>query len=148
MAAGIGEAASIAGLFGLAGQTVQAASTLYRFVQAYKNVSIEIASTTEEIVRLENVLCHAQKLAADTPVSTLLSPDIVAALEKDIGLCRSDLQKWNEEVESLKHTQISHPRKVLNKLKIASDKGFFLLIRAGISKHLKAITAILGLLDW
>jgi hypothetical protein len=52
----IGEVASIAGIVGLAGQTLQAASSVYSLLKAYKRVHPRFLEIQEEISRLQEVL--------------------------------------------------------------------------------------------
>jgi hypothetical protein len=148
MAAGLGEAAGIAGLLSLAGQTLQAASTIYGFVHSYKSVSAEIASIAGETLRLQDLLVHVRKFVADIGVFNAPSPDIVARLRIEITTCQADLERWNAGIEALRDTHCSWPRKLLQRVKIASEKGFFSPIRLGISAHLENIGTILGLLTW
>ena len=148
MAAGLGEAASIAGLLSLAGQTLQAASTIYTFIHNYKGVSAEIDSVAGHVLRLQDLLVHVQKLMTNADLLNPPSPDMLARLRTGIATCQADLITWNGRIEALRNSQLSRPKKLLQKVKIASDHRFFSPIRSDISAHFQNLSTILGLLTW
>jgi hypothetical protein len=56
--AGIGEAATIAGLLSLASQAVQAATVLYTYLKTYENIHPRISDAAQELEHLH--LCLSE----------------------------------------------------------------------------------------
>lgn len=107
-----------------------------------------IASIATEILRLQDLLVHVQKFVADIGGLGGPSPTIIDKLRLEMTRCQVDLKRWSDEIRALREIHCSRSRKLLQKVKIASDKGFFSPISLGISAHCGNISTVLGLLTW
>ena len=121
---GLGEAASIAGIIGVAGQAISSASALYTFCKTYRHVEPDIEHTTNEVERLSTVLLQLERLVP-TLSAAACSPATIRAAEYQIGACKNDLADWSRTVDGLDLKNARVTKRMKEKLKIAADRGFF-----------------------
>jgi hypothetical protein len=145
MAAGLGEAASILGILGVAGQAIESASTLYTFCKAYKVVNSELERMIQDIESLFNLLVEIKRLL---PVlsATASSPEIINAAQRQIQTCNVDLASWVQKIDFLNLDTAKGPRAMYKKVKIVADKGYFAGIRTQLSSHREEITLLITVL--
>lgn len=145
MAAGIGEAASILGILGVAGQAIESASTLYTFCKAYKEVTSELERMLTDIESLISLLVEIKRLLPALSAASA-SPGILDAVQRQVQTCNADLATWTEKIDSLGLDTAMGPKPMLKKVKIAADKGYFAGIRAKLSSKREEITLLIALL--
>ncbi|KAH0538027.1 hypothetical protein FGG08_005339 [Glutinoglossum americanum] len=146
MAAGLGEAAGIAGIISLTGQTVKATSALYIFCKSYKDVNSEIAKTNQDLKDLRDVLYQCRRLAtgmADGAAPT----DTVDLLTQQITRCQADVKDWNQKFASLGLEESKGAARFLKRLRVAADRSYFSRIMDRISSHKEQIALSLGVLE-
>jgi chromosome segregation ATPase len=146
MAGGLGEAASIAGLISLAGQTIQATSKLYTFCQTYKNINARLEQTRIEIQGLRSILQQIETITSEATASTLVSSESLANMKARITDCRTDLENWTQKVDSFGLDEAQRAKRILTKIKLSVNKAFFAMIREQLCFHRTQIDLSLGLL--
>jgi hypothetical protein len=144
--AGLGEAASIAGIISLAGQTLQATSTLYTFCKTYRNIHIEFEQTSKELEGLRNILQQIERFATDDTSRISLPTDAVSGLQESLSECRKDIEMWAQKVELLGIADAKGAKRVLTKIKVSADKDYFKRPRERLCIHRAQIGLSLGLL--
>jgi hypothetical protein len=136
----IGEVASIAGIIGLAGQTLQAASSVYSLLKAYKRVHPRVLEIQEEISRLQEVLQAVARLKSLCPNSARSD---LASLDRSVLKCGPVLERLKIQMLPLEATSARFFMKLLKKVKVAADVEYFstishqiYLCRVDVSLHL------------
>jgi len=148
MAAGIGEAASIAGIISLAGQAVQAVTTITAFCNAYKNVHQDIVRASRDLEILRRVLLHVETTATFALLPSRCPQGLLSHLRDCISACRKDLHEWNDWSRKVNLDCAGRLEKIWKKLKIAADKSHFSKLSSGVSTHIEGITLCCQLLNW
>jgi septation ring formation regulator EzrA len=144
--AGLGEAASIAGLISLAGQTIQATSKLYTFFQTYKTIHTQFERTGQELESLEDVLRQIERVITNATVKGSTPIDVIVTLEARVKECRDDIEKWTKKVELLGLDGAKSTKRVITKLKVTADKAYFTRVREQLCFHRSQINLSLGVL--
>lgn len=143
--AGIGEAASIAGLIALAGSTLQSACNLYSFCKSYQSVQPKLQGVSEEIDRLKETLSQVQIVVshAATPLPSSFSN--ITALQNSICRCQTSL----EDIErKIKQGQIRGRFMFLRTAKLAANPDQFAAISRQLSSHREDLMIKLESLAW
>jgi hypothetical protein len=118
----VGEVASIARLISLAEQSVQAASSLYTFFKAYKNVHPKIHEVAQALNRLCTLLSNVWKTASRAEVQRSSTYPTLTALIIGIKDCYEFLDNTEKQLDPIK----TRPKdKIFTKLKIAAQKDYF-----------------------
>jgi hypothetical protein len=81
MAGGLGEAASIAGIIGVVGQTIQATTKLYTFCKVYRSIHKDFELVGEDVECLQYSLIQAERLLPFLCASDC-SASLIASLER------------------------------------------------------------------
>lgn len=139
----IGEVASITGIISLAGQTLQAASSVYNLLKAYKRVQPRVLDIQAEVARLIETLQSVTPLGvrSSNPAS-----DQLTNLQTSVLRCESILENLRKQLKPLEATSTGFFKKFLKKTKIAADMECFSIIsqqihqcRADVSLHLEVL---------
>jgi hypothetical protein len=138
----IGEAASIAGIIGLAGQAIQAASAVYNLLEAYRRVSSRVLEIQEEIASLQQILEGVATLGTQSSESATAQ---LTDLHTSVLKCQSVLEQLKMRLQPLKITSTGFKR-FFKKAKLAADTEYFSTIshqihlcRADVSLHLELL---------
>lgn len=142
---GIAEAASIVGIVGVAGQTIQSASALYSFCKTYRHVESDLGRISNDVERLNVILVQLERLLTNLSAAAHTETSIRAA-EYQIHACKNDLADWRQKIEGLGLKDAKAAKKIKEKLKIAADKGFFTSIHARICSHSEQLTLVVAIL--
>ncbi|KAL9112350.1 MAG: hypothetical protein Q9227_003468 [Pyrenula ochraceoflavens] len=119
---GVGEIASVAGIISLAGQSVQVASSLYSFIEAYKQIVPEAERLLDEIERLRKIISDIV-VVADAHLQTANSGgSLVQRLQDAISRCSRTM---SETELSLKEVSECSNGRRKNRIKAAAQKGYF-----------------------
>lgn len=145
----IGEVASIAGIVSLAGQTLQAASSVYNLLKAFKRVDPRVVEIEAEIARLKETLQDVTRLSARSPNS---ATGHLSNLHTSVLKCGPILESLKLQLQPLEATSNSFFRKLLKKAKIAADVEYFptlshqiQLCRADISLCLQLLQRLVSI---
>jgi hypothetical protein len=87
------------GFLNLAGQTVQASSGIYTFCKAYQRVHVDIDQTRKQVENLKTVLLQVERLILSFFATSPFSPETVSSLERQVFICRKDLEEWSDKIE-------------------------------------------------
>lgn len=115
-------ASSTAGLTGLARLFVQSASSLYAFCRNFPHVAAEVEAVIEEIKILQELLPAIQEVEQNGGTSSQ-ARSLIAKLTAEIASCSADLTTWSQNMEVLTMRNGEKVRNMVNKLKLAVDKG-------------------------
>lgn len=148
MAAGLGEAASIAGIISLAGQTLQAITTITAFCKAYKNVHTDIAKASTSLELLRRVLLQIETTATFSLVPSRCPPALISHLRDCVSKCREDLHVWIEWTKKVDFGNSGGLEKVWKRAKVAADRSQFSRLSDGVSGHIEHLTLSCQLLNW
>ena len=129
MMAGLGEAASFAGLISLAGQTLQATSALYTFYERYKTVDVQVEQIGKELRNLRNSLQQIELLATDESAKTSQPTDAAATLSHHILECRDEIESWNRKLDSINLCGAQGAKRFLRKMKVSANREYLTGIR-------------------
>lgn len=143
--AGIGEAATIAGLLSLAGQAVQAATVLYTYLKAYKNVHPRIADAAAELEHLHPCLSEIWKAASLAVSGAGPPPSSLALIFASLKRCHDCMSQIESGLDSVK---TKARKSLLKKLKVAAEKDYFLNISVQLSMRRQELLLILGTSSW
>lgn len=143
--AGLGEAASVAGLIALAGSTFQAVCNVYAFCKSYQSVQPKLQGVMEELGRLKETLSQVQRVASQAATPSSGSLNTIAVLQNNICECRASL----EDLEGLVQQSQRRGRGTLFRTaKVAANPDHFAAIYRQLSSHRENLTIKLGLLAW
>jgi hypothetical protein len=148
MAAGIGEAASIAGIINLAGQAVQAVTTIAAFCNAYKSVHQDITRASRDLEILRRVLLQVETTATFALLPSRCPQDLLSHLRDCISACRKDLHEWNDWSRKVDLDCAGGLERIWKKVKVAADKSHFSKLSNGVSTHIEGIILCCQLLNW
>lgn len=126
----LGEAASFAGIISIAGQAIQASSTLYTFVKTYKAVGPKLLEIAEEVVRLHKTLGAIESIVSRASASPGIA-DCCSRLQDKLAACHINIQKWRSRL-ALDLKGSSRAGRTLRKIKIAANRDFFGKLRSQI----------------
>ena len=115
----IGEVASIAGIIGLVGQTLQIASSVCNLLKAYKRVYPRALEIQEEIPQLQQGAASLNSPCLNSTRSDLVS------LHRSVLKCGPVLGKLKIQLLPLEATSAGFFRKLLKKVKVAADVEYF-----------------------
>jgi hypothetical protein len=139
----IGEVASIAGIIGLAGQTLQAACSVYNLLKAYKRVHPRVLEIQAEIARLKEAL---EAIARLTAGSSHPAVSELNNLRASVLKCGTVLENLRIHLQDVEVTSAGFFKKLLKKAKIAADVEYFSTIshqiqlcRADVSLDLQLV---------
>lgn len=142
---GVGEAASVAGLVALAGQTVEVAGKTYRLVRAYKNVSPQAEAVVSEVQTLSDRLRQIHRFGGD---ANIMAPELgidVSPLYNAVEQCRCGLDAVGAEMEKLRATGSGHGWK---KMKAVMMKDIFSGAQRQISSLKQDLMLQMDILKW
>lgn len=143
--AGIGEAATIAGLLNLAGQAVQVATGLYTYLKAYKDIHPRISDAAQELEQLHLCLSEIWKAASLAASGAGPPPSSLALIFASLKKCQDCMRQIESDLDSVK----TKARKIrLKKLKIAAEKDYFLNISVQLSIRRQELLLLLGTSSW
>ena len=148
MAGGLGEAASIAGLISLAGQTMQAITTIAAFCKAYNNVHTDIVKSATNLELLRRVLLQIEKTANFSLAPSRCPPALMSHLRDCVSACRQDMHSWLEWTKSIDISKAGRLEKIWKKIRVAADQNHFSRLSNGVSAHIENITLCFQLLNW
>ncbi|KAI1618293.1 hypothetical protein EDD36DRAFT_426064 [Exophiala viscosa] len=141
----VGEAASIAGLAALAGQAIQAASSLYSFIKAYKNIHPTIERVASILQALHTCLSDVRRIALHADdVHGHHHPE-VAEIFSSIKCCYDLFDQIEQRLDPIK----SRVRRTIGKkLKIAANAGYFPSIYQQLSMQHQRLSTLLITATW
>jgi hypothetical protein len=143
--AGIGEAATIAGLLSLAGQAVQAATVLYTYLKAYKDIHPRISDAAQELEHLHLCLSEIWKAASLAATGASASPSSLELIFTSLDKCYECMRQVEVDLDSVK----GKARKgLIKKLKIAAEKDYFLNITVQLSVRRQELLLLLSTSSW
>lgn len=141
--AGIGEAATIAGLISLAGQTVHAASTLYAFFKAYRSVYPRVQEIVSALDGLLNCLSNVRQAASTAEIvhgqGAII--DVFAAIKG----CYELLENIETQIDPIK---ASGKGNIVKKLKLAAQKDYFTTIYQQLLLRWQNLATSIGSAEW
>jgi hypothetical protein len=140
--AGVGEAASIAGLVSLAGQTVQAASTLYAFFKAYKSVHPKIQEVASALEGLLNCLSNVRRAASGAEIVYRQRKIDVFAGIKDCYELLNDIETQLDPIRANTKGCMG------KKLKIAVQKDYFTVIYQQLLLRWQNLATLVSSAEW
>ena len=147
MAAGLGEAASIAGIVSLAFQCLEAIAATLDFCKAYNEAQADVQRALNDLELLQQVLVDVETTAAKALVPSKCPASLVAFLHKCVACCRRDLISWVSSIKPLQLNYASGVPKVWKKIKIAADGKRFSSIATSAMMHTHRINTCLELID-
>ncbi|MCJ1264117.1 hypothetical protein MMC22_003988 [Lobaria immixta] len=127
--AGVGEAASIAGLITVAGQCLDLLSKLYTLVKAFQDVFPQARKLADELTLLRQCLSQIQNIASR---AVNIVPDLsepVTALFTTVSRCENTVCQIEQKIQTI------HPSKkklIWNRVKVAAARDFFTLLQAQV----------------
>jgi len=141
----VGEVASIAGLVGLAGQAVKAASSLYSFIKAYRNIHSTIEQVASILQALHTCLSDVRRIALHADAVHGHHHPEVAEIFSSVKSCYELFDEIEKRLEPIK-TRVR--RTMVKKLKIAADDGYFPSIYEQLSMHHQRLSTLLITATW
>ena len=126
----VGEVASIAGIISIAGQTLQASSALYTFIQTYKGVGPKLLEIAEEVTRLQKTLAAIRTIASRAAASLEIA-EYCSRLHDKLAACETNIQRWRDRL-ALGLESSSKAEGFFKKVKIATNRNFFGDLRSQI----------------
>ena len=143
--AGVGEAAGIAGLISLAGQSVQAASKLYAFFKAYESVHPKIQEVESALDGLLNCLGGICRVASSAKIVHGQQEAAVASVFASVRDCYELLNDIETQLDPIKASRKVSIRK---KLKTAAQKDFFIAIYQQLLLRWQNIATLVNSAEW
>jgi len=142
--AGLGEASAVTGLIGLAGQTIQSASFLYRFFKSYQSIHPQIAGIGIELDSLLSCLGQIQDAVSHATTVSVTSTNAQAELENSLRRCYATVSEIGQQLDPVKTVK----RSVIKKLKIAARDNYFPQLQHQLSIHREELAVLIGTLAW
>ncbi|KAH9207552.1 hypothetical protein DL95DRAFT_527831 [Leptodontidium sp. 2 PMI_412] len=141
-------ASGVAGLLGLAGLTVQSASTLYTFCRKIPRVAREVEAIIDEVQWLSETLEAIQQVASDREMQnpSATTAGVIAKLRDQVARCTTDLEAWNASMAALQMEDGKWAKNAVKKLKLAADSGRFSETMLKISSHRGQLGVLVKLL--
>lgn len=136
--AGVAEAASIAGVISLVGQAVQAASSLYTFLEIYRHLSSRLSDTLAQVSNLQETLEIAVQVLSKASAVTSSEAIILNKLRDTIRECQTDLEASKNALEKHDFRNVKGTTRRLANLKLTADKAFFTNLSTRLSAHKRA----------
>lgn len=146
MAAGIGEAASVIGILGLAGETIKASSKLYTFCKAYQSLDVQFEKISNELVGLENDIGRIEATVKIVADDASLREQFVN-LGITLTECRKCIEVWTKRIEDLDLESMKGRKAFVTKLKVVADRDYFPSIQREIRDFRGRINTALNLFD-
>jgi hypothetical protein len=146
--AAVGEAATIAGLLGLAGLAVQAAAKLYTYLVDYRSIHPRVADVIQELERLHPALSEISRAANLAASGAGSPPSSLTLIFTELRSCHECINKINFDLDKVKDKTRDAPQRFLEKLKLAADKDRFLKISSRLSMCRQELMLLLGTSSW
>lgn len=135
-------AASVAGLISLAGLTAQAVGTLYTFCHNYKHASDNVRDLFDDLNGLQTILQQLQIF----PPSSAFQAGTVQLLERQLNLCKVDVERWQEHADKVDPGPPKGIRNFKRTSKAALQQTHINDLRAKISAHRGQLGLLLEML--
>lgn len=139
----LGEVASIASIITIAGQAIQASSSLYTFVKTYNAVRPKLLEIAEEVTRLQKTLSAIESIASRATASPEIA-ECCSRLRDKLAACQNNIQEWRNRL-ALALKGSSKVAKIFRKVKIAADRGFFGELRSQMVQTREELTLELSI---
>ena len=146
MATGIGEAASIAGIISLAGQTIQATSKLYNFVKRYQTIDSKFEQTENHIKGLRSILQQLERITSNVDAIALIPAVAITVVRARLSDCYNDMKQYSWKVELLELDEAKGVGRVLRKIKLSADNNIFKEIGKMLANHKAQIILCVAML--
>ncbi|KIV86031.1 hypothetical protein PV11_01672 [Exophiala sideris] len=141
----VGEIASIAGLVGLAGQAVKAASSLYSFIKAYRNIHPMVEQVASILQALHTCLSGVRRTALHADAVHGHHYAEVAEIFASVKSCYELFDQIEKQLDPIKSRVL---RTIGKKLKVAADDGYFPLIYQQLSVQHQRLSTLLITATW
>ena len=141
----VGEVASVAGLVSLAGQAVLAASSLYSFIKAYKNVHPQIQEVASTLQALHICLSGVRRIALHANTVHGQHHPEVAEIFASVKSCTELFDQVETRLDPIKNRV---KRTICKKLKIAAEDGYFPSIYQQLTLHHQRLSTLLSTATW
>lgn len=141
----VGEVASVAGLVSLAGQAVVAASSLYSFIKAYKNVHPQIQEVALTLQALHICLSGVRRIALHANTVHGQQHPEVAEIFASVKSCSELFDQIETRLNPIRNRV---KRTICKKLKIAAEDGYFPSIYQQLSMHHQRLSTLLSTATW
>lgn len=143
--AGVGEAASIAGLITVAGQCLDLLLKLYTLVKAFQDAFPQARKLADELTLLRQCLSQIQNIAsrANNIVPDLSEP--VRALFTTVSRCENTVLQIEQKIQTI------HPSKkklIWNRVKVTAARDFFTLLQAQVLSEKQDLILRLDAFSW
>ena len=143
--AGLGEAASLAGLISLAGQAIQGVSKIYAFIKAYQTIAPKAQVVAKELELLKQALSQTQITASR---ATIVVPELRAPIEllhAAVSSCQTRLSQISRDNEVL---PLQKKTAVWKRIKVAALQDYFAAIHAQLSSEKESLLLRLSAFTW
>ena len=143
--AGLGEAAGVAGLIGLAGQCLEQLSKLHAFTKAFQNAAPEAMKITDELMLLRQCLNQVHGLASRAVSLEPDLPDSIRALSAAVSKCHKAILDIEQKIRSI------HPgekRVAWSKFKVAMSKDYYTRLYNQLSHEKQDLMLRLDAFSW
>jgi hypothetical protein len=141
----ITETATIAALFGLAGQVLQTAIVLYEYIKAYSNIHPRIRDAAKEFYHLYICLSEIWRAASYAVSGTGPPPPCLEAIHASLKRCYEYMRQIESYLDSVKKKTW---KSIVKSLKIAAEKDYFLQISLQLSFRRQELLLLLGTSSW
>ncbi|KAB5566983.1 hypothetical protein GE09DRAFT_1219230 [Coniochaeta sp. 2T2.1] len=146
----VGAAASIAGLLGLVGQSIDGLVKLRRFFIFAKDAPAKLKELIEDIAALRDTLDQTQKvlkgLQDDYLYPTHLHRELLDELIASVTLCERDVTAWDKNARDSNTGTWKGVKAFFRKAKLAADKDWFDELREKIAGHQRRVSLSLSVL--
>ncbi|KAB5584754.1 hypothetical protein GE09DRAFT_1227 [Coniochaeta sp. 2T2.1] len=146
----VGAAASIAGLLGLVGQSIDGLVKLRRFFVFARDAPAKLKELIDDIAALRETLDQTQKvlkgLQDDYLYPTHLHKELLDELIASITLCERDVSAWDKNARDSNNGTWKGVKAFFRKAKLAADKDWFDELKEKIAGHQRRVTLSLSVL--
>ena len=143
--AGVGEAASIAGLIVVAGQCLDQLSKLYSLVKAFQGAFEQARKLADELTLLRQCLSQIQNIAS--PAISIV-PDLsepVVALFTTVSRCQNTIAEIQQKIQTI---YPSKKRLIWKRVKVAAARDFFTLVQTQVLSEKQDLILRLDAFSW
>ena len=146
----VGAAASIAGLLGLVGHTIDGLVKLRRFFHFAKDAPAKLKDLIEDITTLRGTLDHTERVLRELEdeylYPTHLHGELLDELIATITLCERDVSAWDKVARSSNTGNWKGVKAFFRKAKLAANKDWFDELREKIAGHERRVSLSLSVL--